>query len=283
MVDIKRPALRYFGGKWRLAPWIISNFGEHTTYVEPYCGAASVFLRKEPSPIEVINDMDDDVVNFFRVLREQPDELVPLIQFPPFSRKKFQLAFQPAERSPLEKARAFYIRCWQAYGGRRSSMTGWRTGRRGQNKKASVVRDWNNTDHLFTIANRLKDAHIEHSPALDVIKKYDGPETLFYVDPPYPRTVRSERWSTEAYRHEMTDRDHEDLAALLHTLQGKVIVSTIACPLYDHLFEGWGRKTKGAYTGMGAGGHGRQYDELLLISPETKPVRNDLGMQKVML
>lgn len=281
-LEIKRPALRYFGGKFRLAPWIISHFPEHTTYVEPYVGGGSVFLRKPPSAIEVINDLDGDVVNFFLCLRDQPEELVRMIELTPYSRRIFDWAFSPkAKKTDLERALAFYVRCWQAYGGRRRSRTGWRTGARGQNKAASVVHDWKNIEHLPVIARRLKDAHVENSPALEVIARFDGPDTLFYVDPPYPRTVRSEQWATEAYAHEMTDLEHEELAAALHDVQGHVIISTIPNKLYAGLFAGWNSVRKGSYTGMGAG-PGRKYYEEILLAPAIKPVREFNRQQGIM-
>lgn len=116
MIAPTRPALRYFGGKWRLAPWIISHFPEHTCYVEPFAGGASVLLRKPESKVEVLNDLDGEVVNFWRVLREQTEAFIRAVELTPFSREEASLAYQVAD-DPLERARRLFIRSWQQRGG----------------------------------------------------------------------------------------------------------------------------------------------------------------------
>ena len=137
----RRPALRYYGGKWRLAPWIISHFPPHICYVEPFCGAASVFLRKPPAEFEVINDLDGEVVNFFRVLRDRTDELIRAIVATPYSRAEYDEAWQTVEE-PLERARRYYIRAWQGWGGGKGSRpSGWRY-QLSNNRGKSVIMDW---------------------------------------------------------------------------------------------------------------------------------------------
>lgn len=125
-MNATHPALRYFGGKWRLAKWIISHFPAHNCYVEPYGGGGSVLLRKEPSPFEVYNDLDSGLVSFFRLLRERPEDLIRAIELTPYSREEFMRAYEHSE-DPLESARRLFVRSWQGYGGpRHQSSTGWK-------------------------------------------------------------------------------------------------------------------------------------------------------------
>lgn len=232
---IKQPLLRYPGGKWRLAPWIISFFPEHHTYVEPFCGAASVFLRKEPSYFEVLNDLDGDIINFFKVLRDSPEELIRQIDLTPWSREEVHLSVEPVD-DPVERARRFYVKCWQGYGG--LSSTGWRFQRaKHHHDKYSLVRQWARIpDQLYEMAMRIKQAQVEHDDALKVIQRFDTPDTLFYVDPPYVGIDK-------LYNHGV---DHPALLDVLKGVQGKVILSNYDNPLYNEL--GWHKEVKQAKT-----------------------------------
>lgn len=245
-MKVTRPALRYFGGKWRLAPWIISHFPPHVTYVEPFCGAASVFLRKRPAQIEVINDLDGEVVNFFRMLRERTDELIFAIQATPYSRQEYKLSWQPVEDS-LERARRCYIRMWQGWGGRNQTSC-WRI-QHSSNRGKSVVEEWSQVEHLFNIAERLKMAFIENDEGIEIIKRYDQLHTLFYLDPPYLPELRSERWTSSAYRCEVDEHYHRQLLELLlEPLQGMVVISGYPSDLYDERLIGWQRVETTART-----------------------------------
>jgi len=204
--DVTRPALRYFGGKFRLAPWIIQQFPVHTCYVEPFGGAMGILLRKEPSVFEVYNDLDGEVVNFFKVLRDHPDELLRAIELTPYSREEQKLAFEPTDGLPdLERARRLYVRCWQSHGGGRTQWhTGWRYQVNNTRGRSTLV-DWDQTDHLWAIVNRLKLVQIECDDAIRIIERYDRPDTLFYVDPPYLMSTRSIRWGKKAYTCELDE------------------------------------------------------------------------------
>jgi DNA adenine methylase len=236
--EIARPALRYPGGKWRLAPWIISFFPSHDCYVEPYGGAASVLLQKPPAPYEVYNDLESDVVNFFQVLRERTDEFTHAVWLTPWSREEFRRAAQRAE-DPFEQARRFFVRCWQSHSGGGISQwsTGWSYQKPpGSNKPA--VESWSSMTHLWAIADRFKRTQIEHDPARAVIARFDAPRTLFYCDPPYVDASRS-KWQGKMYREEMSDEEHGELAGLLHEVQGMVVLSGYPSALYDRLYAGW--------------------------------------------
>jgi len=261
-----RPALRYYGGKWRIAPWIISHFPIHECYVEPYGGAASVLLRKPRSPIEVYNDLDGQVVAFFRTLRERPEELVRALHWTPWARHEYELCRgRDLLDDDLELARKFYVISWMGWGGGRAR---WRTGWRYQVRAGSLWKpssiSFTELEHLYLIAERLRGVQIECRPALDVIQQYDAPTTLFYLDPPYLETVRS-KWA-DVYEHEMSDDEHEELALIANSLRGMVIISGYPSGLYQLWYEryGWKRVETAARAG---GGHART--EALWLSPRT--------------
>lgn len=225
-----KPALRYYGGKNRSAKWIINLFPPHYTYVEPFGGAASVLLQKEPSYFEVYNDLDSNVVTFFRVLRELETELVRAIKLTPWSREELQIAYQPAT-DELEMARRFYVRCWQSFG---HLHGGWRY--QHSDNGYSIVEQWNEAEYLHQIASRLKKAQIENDEAVKIIDRFDTPRSLFYVDPPY---VHDTRYRKNGYLHEMTDEQHRQLASKLHGVKGMVILSGYHSELYNELYGGW--------------------------------------------
>ncbi len=229
--------VRYFGGKWRIADWILSYIPPHMTYCEPFCGGAAVFFRKPPSRIEVLNDRNGDIVNFFDVLRDRTEEMIRLLELTPYSRAELLRAQEPTE-DPLERARRFYIRMNQAYGPGTRTKPGWRY----QTQDTSwgrVIDRWNHsTSHLDAAARRLRAAYIECDDALKVIARFDGPETVFYVDPPYVHAVRTGR---NDYAFEMTESQHRDLAAALHEIAGGALLSGYPSDLYDMLYQGWHR------------------------------------------
>ncbi len=271
MLEVTRPALRYFGGKFRLAPWIIAQFPPHVTYVEPFGGGANVLLRKEVSYNEVYNDLDGEVVNFFRILRERPDDLIKTIKMTPYSREEQRLAFNAAEDN-LERARRLYVRTWQSHGGGRTQWrTGWRY-EKGMTRGKRIIDDWNETEHLWWIVERLKNVQIENDLALRVMMRFDTSETLFYLDPPYVRSTRSKRWREKAYTEKMNDEDHLELARVALNLKGMVIISGHPSNMYDELFTGWEKLTKTTPTDFQA-----RSVECLWISPNAKrnqPQRN---------
>lgn len=229
------PPVRYFGSKWQLADWIVAQMPPHCSYVEPFCGSAAVFFRKPPSGLEVLNDLNSDVVNFFTLLRDQTESLVRLIDLTPFSREEYERSFEVHE-DPLERARRFYVRSWQGFrGGGTYDPKGW--SHRTLDTTRSNTRDWSRLDGLFLGARRLKDAQIEHRDALELLERYDSPDTLFYIDPPYVISSRSR--SEKKYIYEMDDSDHRTLSAALHALKGMVLLSGYDSRLYRELYGDW--------------------------------------------
>jgi len=264
----RRPALRYYGGKWRIAPWIIRHFPRHECYVEPFGGAMSVLLRKSRSPLEVYNDLNGEVVNFFQVLREQPDELIRMLTLTPWSRAEYELSQTPANGNAVEAARRFYVSCWMGFGGGRAK---WRQGWRYQVKAGTLWKpsseSFTELEHLHQVVERIRGVQIECRDAWDVIARCDAPTTLFYLDPPYLHGTRS-KWK-DVYAHEMSNDDHEALATLAHSLKGMVIISGYPSGLYQLWYEryGWRRVETAARTNGGGVISSAMRTEALWLSP----------------
>ncbi len=272
-LEISRPALRYRGGKWRTAPWIISHFPPHECYVEPFMGAASVFMQKEPSDFEVLNDRDGDVVAFFRALRERPEDLMEAIALTPYSRDEFKAALAPAVDT-LERARRLYIRCWQGRGSSNEN-SGWRFQIQWHGWKMNIPRYFHKLEHLGVIAARLADVQIENGKAETVMERFDAPTTLHYLDPPYVLETRNK--SPRLYKYEWSDDDHRHLAETAKGLKGMVLISGYPSGLYDELYAEWRRVEKTAYAEAQ-----KQTIECLWISPKAmdgaRVVQEPLGI-----
>jgi DNA adenine methylase len=252
------PVLRYPGAKWRIADWIISYLPPHTHYLEPYFGSGAVFFNKPPSNVETINDIDGQVVNLFRVLREQPDELVRLIEFTPWSRQEYYESYT-LTGDPLEDARRFLVRCWQGHGTRTNSRTGWRN-KVTDAKTTDYVAIWARLPRRITaIGSRLKNVQVENTPAVDLIQRNNADNVLIYADPPYNLNTRS----GPMYAHEMNDADHEELLEVLDKHPGPVLLSGYANPMYDERLKHWDRVTKRALAEKG-----KERTEVLWINPQ---------------
>lgn len=248
-----RPLLRYHGGKWRLAPWIISHMPKHRVYVESFGGGGSVLIRKDPSYAEIYNDLDGEIVNLFRVARDRGAELVDKIRLTPFARDEFMESYEPSG-DPMEQARRTMVRCGMGFGS--SAMnTSNKTGFRGSATRSGTHpgTDWKNQPkNLSKIITRLQGVVIENKDALELIQYHDAATTLHYVDPPYVHESRTWQGGKEAYRHEMDDDQHRQLAAVLNDVKGMVILSGYPTPLYEELFAGWIRVEREAMADKAA-------------------------------
>lgn len=240
MTEPTRPVLRWHGGKWLLAPWIISHFPKHRVYVEPYGGAGSVLMRKPRSYAEIWNDLDDGAVNLFRILRsDDATELVRRLRLTPFARAEFDETSKPLPADPIEKARHLVLRSFMGFG---SNAHGRSTGFRANSNRSGTTpaHDWANyPDALEVVVKRLVGVIIENRDAKRVMTTHDGPETLHYVDPPYVWATRGD--DSPDYVHEMNDGEHAELLAYLKTLRGMVVVSGYPAKMYDDALLDWRR------------------------------------------
>jgi DNA adenine methylase len=207
-----RPALRYYGGKWKLAPWIISHFPAHENYVEPCGGAASVLLQKNPSKLETYNDLDGNVVNYFRVLRTRTDELINAIRLTPWAREEAELSTKEAT-DELERARRFWVMLHMRIScSNGNKMRGMRVVTKDPVKLPELKNRDSYLESLTVVAMRLRNVQLENRPALEVIERYDGEKTLIYLDPPYVTETRSHK---KEYAYEWTPEQHTECANIL--------------------------------------------------------------------
>lgn len=243
--QVERPLLCYHGGKFLLAPWIISHFPPHRIYVEPFGGAASVLLRKPRAYAEVYNDLDSELVQLFQIVRDRGHDLRQALHFTPFSRAEFDLSYEPST-DPLEQARRTVVRSLMGFGSNAHNRAR-KTGFRANSSRSSTTPalDFRNyPEALAAIIERLRGVVLENRDALMIIAQQDSAETLHYIDPPYPLSTRAD--AHRDYSHEMTDADHKRLASFLKTVEGMVVLSSYPGPLYDRLFRKWRRVERAA-------------------------------------
>lgn len=253
--SVTRPVLRYHGGKYRIADWVASFFPAHVCYVEPFGGGASVLMQKEQVGTEIYNDLDGDVVNLFRVLRnhETAAELHHRLRFTPFARAEFDAAYE-APTDPIDQAHKLLVRSFMGHGSdsaTRRSKPGFRSKRskNGAFSQSPANEFATYPDAIQAFHQRLASVVIENRKAVEVIEQFDSPSTLIYCDPPYLISTRSMmRGSAEhalGYRHEMTDDDHRQLADCLRKSRSMVVLSGYASELYDReLYPDWSRFTR---------------------------------------
>lgn len=249
--------LHYPGSKWSMANWIINHMPEHKTYLEPFFGSGAVFFRKGKSPIETINDLDSSVVNLFKVIRDNAEELAYQIKFTPLSREEYYESYNPTREGEIEQARKFLVRCWQAIGAKTSDRTGWRSLISANGP--DTAKEWDNLpDKILLVAGRLKEAQIENQPAVKLLERYAREDVLIYADPPYVLETRSKRH----YKHEMTNDDHIELLEILNIHPGPVLLSGYNHDLYTDKLTGWHKKTMSVLAEAGA-----KRQEVLWINP----------------
>jgi len=231
-------AFGWYGGKFSHVEWLLPLLPAGHHYCEPFAGSGAVLLNRAPSPAETYNDLDGEVANFFRILRDDKERLIEAIGLTPFSREEFSLACMiDPDVTPLERARRFFVRARQVRTGlaQTASLGRWanckNTSRAGM---SGVISRWlGSVDDLPDIAARLLRVQIENRPAVEVIRLYDSPNTLFYCDPPYIHLTRGDN---NAYGYEMSDDEHRELAYVLNSVQGRVAISNYQCDLMEKLY-----------------------------------------------
>lgn len=256
--------VKYPGAKWSMTQWIIGNFPagyEKMTYCELFFGSGAVFFNKKRSVIETINDLDSNVVNLFKIIREQPEEMARLIEFTPWAREEYRQSYEKTGDG-LEDARRFLVRMWQAIGSKTSDITGWRNNIQ---DLSGNVDQWATKlpARILEAAARLRhvpghQVNIENQPATKLLQRYARPYVFIYADPPYVRSTRSGR----IYACEMTDQDHIDLLELLLKHPGPVLISGYDNEIYNDLLQGWHIERRIAQCEGGAETDGSIMDEL---------------------
>lgn len=231
--------LKYPGAKNRVAGWICEHIPPHEVYVEPYFGSGAVFFNKIPAKIETINDLDDNVVNYFKVVRDSWNELSDLLNMTPYGREEYYRAFEVSQNdSDVERARKFAVRCWQGFGCSNLYKNGFRSSQ--QKGSPHTTKEWREIpERLYMAMERLKNAQIEKLPAVDLIRRYNHESVFIYADPPYLHGTRK----NYLYTHEMTDDDHVELLNALKEHPGRVMISGYDNGLYNEILDGW-RKTE---------------------------------------
>ena len=236
--------LNYPGAKWGMAKEIIALMPPHRSYLEPFFGSGAVLFNKPPSAIETVNDIDGDIVNFFTVLRECPEELAEKIYLTPYSRDVFNDAHENRGTDPLDRAYRFAIRAKMGHGFKTYQKTGFKIDVYAR-ERAYCVSCWNRLPNdMILAAERLRGVQIESQPAVDVIRKFNYDNVLIYADPPYLLDTRGGK----QYRHEMTEQDHVELLDVLLQHKGPVILSGYPHELYDRTLVGWSRIERKSYN-----------------------------------
>lgn len=250
MSAVTRPVVRWYGGKWKLAPWIIAHFPPHRVYVEPFGGGGSVLLRKPRTYAEIYNDLDGEIVNLFRVLRDEvlAARLIEQLKLTPFAREEMVLARALCDE-PVERARRLVALCCMGFGS--NAHTRVATGFRSCSNRSGTTpaHDWANyPEALLATVERMRGVVIEHRDAKAVMSSADEPHTLHYVDPPYVHATRGRSDRQRGYMHELSDADHAALLAFLNTLKGMVVLSGYPTELYDSALGDWQRIERKAFA-----------------------------------
>lgn len=269
-MTVKRPVVRYHGAKFRLAPWIMSHFPPHRIYTEAFGGAAGVLIQKPRSYSEIYNDLDGEVVNLFRVIRdpEMRERLVHDLVATPYAREEFELAWQTSNDA-VESARRLVVRAMMGFGsaGATKGTTGFRI---------DTKREYETAQHtwamypanLAAVGQRLTGVLIENRPAIEVIDGHDTPETIHYVDPPYVHETRcrvNPHNANRGYRHELDTAGHLELLEVLRGVEGMVVLSGYQTDLYDANLPGWEKRTMTARISAGRGTGTRE--EVVWLNP----------------
>lgn len=231
--------MKYPGAKNRIANWIVSYIPKHDVYVELYAGSLAVLFNKPRCHIETVNDLYGEVVNFFRILRNDPEKLRKLIELTPYSREEYEKAYQETADS-AERARRFCVRCWMGFGSANLLYhNGFKSGQ--QTNSPNPARAWAKLPEIMEqAAVRLKGVQIEQLPALELINRYDTADVFMYLDPPYLHETRK----NYLYKYEMDNSEHEELLKALLKHPGKILISGYDNEMYNDYLTGWSKAYK---------------------------------------
>ncbi len=230
--------LKYPGSKQRISRWICSFIPEHDVYLEPFFGGGAVFFNKKPAKIETINDLSAEIYNYFKILRDKPEELIELISLTPYSRTDYNQSFEPC-KDEIERARRFAVRCSQGFGCSNKYKNGFRSSIGKQSPRTTAF--WSDFPKTLELASkRLLEAQIENQDAIKLIERYNKEEVFIYADPPYPHSTRK----NYLYEFEMKDDEHKKLLNVLKKHKGKVLISSYENEIYNEALKGWDKAYK---------------------------------------
>lgn len=259
-----KPPFTYFGGKTAIADEIVRHLHAHQHYVEPFAGSLAVLLAKPPAHMETVSDLDGDLFNFWRMLRERTDEFVRVCALTPHSRAELAIAYEPCD-DELERARRIWVRLSQARSGQHFKRTGWRYYQDPRGSHSSMP-DYLDAyvARMGPAAARLRMVSLENLPALEIITRYGRHrDCLIYADPPYLMTSRSCNDRGPSYGHEMgTEGEHRELADALKAAKAAVVLSGYHSPLYDELYDGWHIAEIQAFSGNSRTGNAARTEVL---------------------
>ncbi len=263
---------KYPGSKWSLTQWIISYFPEHHSYLEPFFGSGAVLFNKPRSHIETVNDLDNNVVNLFECIREDPVKLASMVYMTPYAREIYERAFTEVPEDKFEAALNFYIRLNMGHGFRTSGeKVGWKNDVQGR-ERSYASQDWCHLpEKIMQAAQRLRGVQIENRPAAELIKCFNYPNVLIYCDPPYMLETRNGK----QYRCEMDSKDHEGLLKILLQHKGPVIISGYETDMYNDMLSGWTKAWNTSYSQV----HSRKQEVLWM---NFKPANIQVNLFDVM-
>lgn len=234
-----KTVLKYPGSKWRIANKLCELIPPHHSYLEAFAGSMAVLFNKKPSSIETVNDLDSNVVNLFRCIKEDPERLSRMVISVPFSREVYEEQYKkdlPSDN--YEKAVSFLVKCWQGYGYRTNDYrVGWKRDVHGR-EKAYALWDWYQLpERVIEVAERLRMVQIENMPAIELMKGFSYEDVFMYLDPPYLLGIRNGK----NYKHEMDDEAHEELLKFITRTPAKVMLSGYSSEMYEDYLSGWKR------------------------------------------
>lgn len=238
-----RTVLKYPGSKWKISDEIVRLIPDHHTYVEPFFGSGAVLFKKQPSDIEIVNDLDSDVTNLFLCIQDDAERLARLVLTTPYSREMYDAAydFEPfitevVGEEPFRKALIFLIRCWQGHGFRTNGYkVGWKNDVQGRERMYALWNWYRLPEWIIEIAERLRRVQIENRPALEVIDRFDYENAFLYLDPPYLLKTRA----AKQYKYEMDDSTHEVLLQRILQCKSKIMISGYDSDLYNKYLQDW--------------------------------------------
>ena len=222
-----------------MAHELVKMIPDHHTYCEPFAGSMALLFTKTPSPIEVVNDLDSDVVNLFRCIQQDSERLARLVMTTPYSREVYDSQFAGTRyASRYQRAAGFLVKCWQGHGSRtEGGKVGWKNDVQGR-ERAYALWDWYRLpEWIIEVVERLRMVQIEHRPALEVIRRFDYQNVFMYLDPPYLLSTRT----AKQYKHEMTDKEHEELLKIITQSKAKIMISGYESKMYDDYLKEWKR------------------------------------------